>query len=322
MKGSVIIPTFRRPISTVDETLKSLIDLGSELEKNVFEIFLIDQNETPLEISDQIINHLKGLSVEFNHLKLRPASVTKAKNLAMTKATGDIFYFFDDDVEVQKGCLDGYRKFFDGHPDAGFLGGREILSYGESVDDRRVNKLKKLLFALLKPFMDKRYFSQKGLPVGMIFHSFFFCNFDQPGSTQDVIIDTARGCNWALRSSAWNRSEPFFDINYSGTSLREETDAYLNLKRQGWQGYYNASSVAFHKRQVGGCENLAKSLEIYESKLRNEAYFQEKYFSNEPKILFFVRTLSHLSRLPIMAWPKAAFLSGKIALSIASRHAS
>lgn len=291
---TVIIPTYRRPEKTVENTLRSIL-LDRKSSALIKEIILIDQNKEPLVFSDpEVLACLEQgadqegqqEALKIIHITGLAPSVTKAKNVGVGYATGDILVFFDDDVTVLDGCIQTYVETFLKNPNIGYLGGRETLDQHALQESKFRSRLRALLDAMSKPEPD---YQVNGTYIGRIkANSFMIKNFDVE-TDRLVKIDGARGCNWACRKELFFKAGGF-DEHYAGTALREETDLYMRLNRIGAQGFFLSRARVIHHRQSGGCENLADGIRIFRSKLDNESYFQKKFFSHRSKIFFLLRT--------------------------------
>lgn len=294
MKTSVIIPTYRRTSSVVENTISSIF-ADQESVLSVERIILIDQNNPPLEFNDEVkrfgylsvtsLDEVSNTDAKLIHIHGLSPSVTKAKNIGSKWIKGEYTVFFDDDVTVQPGCISNYIKIFDQQQAVGFLGGREILDHSFKKES-----LFKSLLRKLAQWKSEPEYQVDGVYVGRIkSNSFMIKNFNVE-TDHLVKIDGARGCNWACRSKHFFASGGF-DEYFQGTALREETDLYLRLRSLGADGYYTSKSAVIHHRQLGGCDNLSQSMKSLKSKFENERYFQRKHFPNVTKIFFAIRTL-------------------------------
>ncbi|MBF0362235.1 MAG: hypothetical protein HQK49_14560 [Oligoflexia bacterium] len=213
MKCSCIIPAFGRDVNVVEETLLSLFSLEEEFFSNCTQIFLIDQNITPLKIDlklatwpkkyleriDYTLYCGKCKSVQLNlensensensnnkikflHIISLPPSTTIAKNYAIALAEGELLLFFDDDVLIQKGTIDSHIKIQQEYSNAGFVCGREIIDPPE----RGRSNFREFLAALMENFIsnekkrlqESEYIAERY--VGRVTkQSFFLCDFNQ-----------------------------------------------------------------------------------------------------------------------------------------------
>ncbi|MBF0298823.1 MAG: hypothetical protein HQK51_08890 [Oligoflexia bacterium] len=163
MKCSCIIPAYGRSVEVIEETLLALFSLREEFFSNCIEIFLIDQNLSPLKLDLKFANWPKEYldkidytlycgkcksaqlditfssksesesdlettaAIKFLHIISLNPSTTIAKNYAIALAQAELLLFFDDDVLIQKGAIDAHIKVHKEYADAGFVCGREII---------------------------------------------------------------------------------------------------------------------------------------------------------------------------------------------------
>ncbi len=117
VKISVIIPTYRRPL-TLLQTLRSL----QQQTQSDFEILTVDNAADP---------EIKTLVSEFNETARIPAryipegrtGVHYARNTAAETAKGDLLLYTDDDVSLDPGWVDAYAKAFVDHSKMAAAGG-------------------------------------------------------------------------------------------------------------------------------------------------------------------------------------------------------
>lgn len=108
MQISLIIPTIGRT-----KDINNLLSSFNDQTKLPYEIIIIEQETKKLE---NIKNKYKNLHINYYYLKNK--SLTKAKNFGVTKATGDIIGFLDDDIILDKNYILYINKFFTEHPKA------------------------------------------------------------------------------------------------------------------------------------------------------------------------------------------------------------
>ncbi len=85
-----------------------------------------------------------------------------------------------------------------------------------------------------------------------------------------------QGGNFSIKKNIFN-SIGFFDTNFSGMALREETDLYIRLKKNGIPVYYCADAHLLHlSAPSGGCR---RNVNDY-SDVSNITYFIRKNFKN------------------------------------------
>lgn len=115
---SVIVPTVDRA-----ELLLECVESILRNDFTDFEILVVDQDPDK-GLSAQLSARFEGDS-RINYLSLDEASASKARNLGIRHARGEILAFVDDDLEVDTGWLGAYVSAFASvEPRPGMLGGR------------------------------------------------------------------------------------------------------------------------------------------------------------------------------------------------------
>ncbi|MGG4610054.1 glycosyltransferase family 2 protein [Providencia sp. Me31A] len=121
--------------ATYDDRLISLIEHLPEAHYNT-EIIIIHQTRAPHEYQKHIdlLNNRKDI----RYFSSNDKGVTKSRNLAIAKSTGEILLFCDDDViyngDIQKNILNAYRE----NIHAGFL----TFAYTEDIKKIKSKKFK------------------------------------------------------------------------------------------------------------------------------------------------------------------------------------
>ncbi len=332
MQFSIVIPTYGRSEIVIEETFSALLALESELNQYVKEIFIMDQNDPPLDLPYTRINlasssiwqprreeyYQKKLRqwekvkqyfldqtqemVENHRVKNHPAiyhivgirpSVTITKNLGALLATGDLLFFLDDDGSLQANALRYHHNFHSQDDFLGVLGGREVVvpnCQGRSFFKEKIAQFFKCVLTLRRFNKEEQKYKLQGKYVGRITpSSFFFCNYTLP-SEKLIPVNTVRGCISSVKRRVLEEVNGFDEL-FQGTALREESDFCLRIEKAGYTNYYYGNSVLHHRRQVGGCNNIAKNIQTLISKFENESYFQQKHFGHLRSWYFFMRLL-------------------------------
>lgn len=240
---SIIIPTYKRKNSL----LRLLQSLGGEI-----------THECEVIVVEQLINSgnvfkpfAKRLGIQFHYIFLKNPSTPHAKNIGVAKAKGDYLIFFDDDVIVKKGIIDGYKKaFLTNHADV--VAGR-VLTPGHplAIDSLNVGKI-----------------------------SYWGKFSDDFSSTIKQEVDTVIGCNAGWKKSVFEEVGGF-DEQITMNGIREESDLSLRAKKMGYHILFEPSAVVTHLREEsGGGRKTEGRLWWYYNFLSNETYFFLKYRPN------------------------------------------
>ena len=117
MKISVIIPTYKRPL-TLLQALRSL----QKQTLAEFEILVVDNADQP-EISRQVSDFNKTARIPVRYVAERRTGVHYARNAAAETAEGDLLVYTDDDVSFEHGWAAAYAKAFADYPEMAAAGG-------------------------------------------------------------------------------------------------------------------------------------------------------------------------------------------------------
>jgi len=108
MSLSLIIPTIGR-----GEDIKKLLSSFNDQIIKPTEIIIIEQGSKDLE---DIATSFFGLEIKYFYLEKK--SLTAARNFGVSKATGDIIGFLDDDIILDKKYVQNIYTFFEQHQNA------------------------------------------------------------------------------------------------------------------------------------------------------------------------------------------------------------
>lgn len=118
MKISIVIPTYNRP--------GLALGLAREIRKYEprAEIIVVDQS-TVKENPEKI----KALSIKY--IDDNKVNTSTAKNVGLAKATGDIVFFFDDDIEITSQTINAHLNEYENSGVMGVAG--RVINDGEKV---------------------------------------------------------------------------------------------------------------------------------------------------------------------------------------------
>lgn len=102
MKITIIIPTLNR-YRSLFQTLESY----KKYEEDYDEIIIIDQS------NENMKNKILEKYEKINYIHYPFPSLTKARNIGIKEAKGDILIFSDDDIEVLSGTLKNIKRIFE-----------------------------------------------------------------------------------------------------------------------------------------------------------------------------------------------------------------
>ena len=117
MKASVIVPTYKRPL-TLLQALNSL----QQQTLHQFEIVVVNNAIDPR--TDELVNDFGiGSRVPVRCIPSPPGVLHEARHAGARAAIGEILMFTDDDATFDPGWLQGYYNAFSKHPEMAAAGG-------------------------------------------------------------------------------------------------------------------------------------------------------------------------------------------------------
>lgn len=232
MKVSLIIPTYNR-----EEFLIDTIKCALQQEFDDYEIIVVDQTKYHCE---ETISFFESTKDRVNYLVSEAPSLTKARNLGVKAAKGEVVIMVDDDTLFGN---DFVQKHWEAH------------QKGFDVVSGQVNEGKKKIAR--HPVWLNKFFIFTGSE-----------NCQRDGKTNKLA-----GCNGSFKRSVFDALNGF-DENFYGTSICEDTDFGYRAYKAGFIVYFVAAASVVHRKAVeGGVQNRARNL-----KLDQSYYFCLKYF--------------------------------------------
>ena len=245
---SLIICTYNREDLLV-ETIKCALDQDYPQ----LEIVVIDQTE---KHHPDTTRFFESISNRVSYVFLETPSITKARNLGLQTATGDVLIFVDDDTSFAP-------QFVAEHVKTHLLGndvvqGRVIERDDPLRDDAR-------------PQWMAWYLKVKG--------------------TNNCIIEgatnTITGCNFSVSRRAVDLVG-HFDERFTGIAVREDSDYGIRCHRAGLKMVFAPEAAVHHHRSdTGGVGSGIDNHFFTESYYYNEMLFAWKHFN--PLVCFYYR---------------------------------
>jgi glycosyltransferase involved in cell wall biosynthesis len=110
MKVSLVLATVGR----AEEVGRFVASLGGQLDQN-FELIVVDQNS-----DDRLAPHIAGartLGIAVQHCRMSRRNLSGARNLGLSKASGEVIAFPDDDCWYEPTTIQTVRVAFEAHAD-------------------------------------------------------------------------------------------------------------------------------------------------------------------------------------------------------------
>jgi GT2 family glycosyltransferase len=207
------------------------------------EILLIDQTQDHAPETEAFLAANRG---RFTHVRPEFASVTKARNEGLRRAKGQIIIFTDDDVSFESGFVAAHVA---AHADGTHVVQGRVTEQGSKHPSGPTWLTESLRF--------------KGGD-----------NYDRDGITNNIT-----GCNFSLLQEVIERIG-YFDENFKGVSVREESDYARRAFKAGLTFKFSASAALFHhKSATGGVGTGVKNNFFEKSYYYCELMFAKKHFS-------------------------------------------
>ena len=181
----------------------------------------------------------------------------QARNTGIACSTGEIIAFIDDDSMVQPGWLGALLEVYRDKT-IGAAGGRVIAMPEPYCDE--IKGPPRLQVTRLGSVIAK--------DAGLV-------------SEERAEVDHLIGCNMSFRRTALEEVGGF-DLNFTLTNLREETDLCLRVKRAGWRIVFEPGIAVVHFSARSLQPYFLERPTIQFSNGRNGSYFAIKHFGLTP----------------------------------------
>lgn len=224
LKISVIICT-RNRLDCIPECLHSIAQQTSLPD----ELIIIDSSDIPM-IAQERFTSLFTYAI-FPHTQLlyrhTKPGLTYQRNVGIDVAHGDIVYFFDDDVIIDKNYIKEMQRIFAGQPK--FAGGSGTIT--NIAPYKRTFKHLMRVFFLIQRNYASGYFTTSGMPT----HTF--------GSEYFQEVQVLGGCCCAYRSSVFKKNR--FDEYLVRYAFMEDCDFSKRVSQKN-KLFYNPYAKLVH----------------------------------------------------------------------------
>jgi len=238
---SVIIPTYKRK-KYLRQVLK---DLADQTEKQ-FEVIVASQGEGKITLP---------IGVKGSVYYLKKPSITKAKNLAISKARAEVILVLDDDLRLPKDLIAGHLA-------------RHKRGWNLAAG----------------PALEKKQFVIKrgGKSFGK-FSVFGELNTDYRTVVNPTAVTAVPGGNLSFKKDCWEAADGY-DENFKGNSINEDSDFCLRLTKECGKILFDPKLLVTHLRAGGGSRAFGSTVSAawYEDLFYNHLYF---YLKHWPKYL-------------------------------------
>ncbi len=277
---SIIIITCNRPF-----LLRHCLQRVTALPYPDKEIIVVDSSTN--NASQPIVAQFSAIL--YVRLSGQRNNMPQARNKGILASSGNIIAFLDDDSMIQPEWLPALLAAYH-DPRVGAAGGRVIRRPEPYCNQQKGNPQLRVQ------------------PSGVVIAK----DIDLP-STGKIEVDHLIGCNMSFRRQALEQVGGF-DINYTLTNLREETDLCIRVKKAGWRVIYDPAIAVLHV-SARARPFFGDFPSVQYSNGRNSTYFAIKQFGLNP------RTCLGLSADIGRSIQRAFFLSGLFMFGIIAQLA-
>lgn len=204
LKASIIIPTYNR-----SQDLEVAIASVLNQTMHPHEIIVVDDgalNSPPLQ------GKARQMGIDYIYIKKQPRDrgLTKSRNIGVDRATGDIIFFFDDDVKLFEDFLEKSLERYEQHPEISGMGGGEILNKRPSLSQKIW-------------FIYDVIFCMNGFKKGYFLPSCFSTNLGNPVlKTRFSRVEFLGGAGFSFRKKVFDANR--FSETFQGYGLGEDKD--------------------------------------------------------------------------------------------------
>lgn len=242
MKTSVILCTRNR----IDEVIRFCDSLYNNQIELPHELILVDSSDEQMKANKKFIEFMKkGKKIEFHYIYSK-CSLLKARNIGIKKATGDIVYFFDDDVILEPDFLQIMNKTFKDNPN--YKGGMgTLIGIPEQSFKERIRNLFRSFFLLQYDYSSGK-FQKSGFPR----HPY--------GTKEFKKVEVLGGCIMAYRKEIFKEFN--FDENLKGNVTMEDVDFSRRVSYK-YKLFYNPYAKLEHRHAPSGRGNMRENKKRY-----------------------------------------------------------
>ena len=284
LKTSVIICT-RNRFDCIPDCLQSIAQQTSLPD----ELIIIDSSDIPMIAQERFTSLFTSDIFPHTHLLYRHTKpgLTYQRNVGIELAHGDIVYFFDDDVIIDKNYIKEMQRIFAGHPK--FAGGSGTIT-NIAPYKCTFRHIMRVLFLIQRNYASG-YFTTSGMPT----HAF--------GSECFQEVQVLGGCCCAYRASVFKKNQ--FDEYLVRYAFMEDCD-FSKRVSQHHKLFYNPYAKLVHLQSPLNREKVLDFRTMF-SHYYTYLFFKNFYPENRLRIFAY-------------AWSMFGLLIEAIYSSIAQRN--
>ena len=234
------------------------------------EVLIIDSSDEERLLILVKQPRFESLSIQYKHTK---SGLTMQRNIGIELAKGDIIFFFDDDVVLDKEYIEKILIIYKNDP-LGNIGGVQGIDL--NIKESFLEGRKRLLFYRLF-FLGRSDTYSTLLPSGGVTH----LDVASPKirySKKPIRINCQSGCIMSFCREVFEKFR--FDENYVGYSHGEDVDFSHRVSKK-YLMYFTSFARAFHN-QPSDKTSWYRTTDFLESKIRAQVYLFRKHLSRDP----------------------------------------
>lgn len=247
---SLIICTYNRNTLLVDT-----ITCALQQDYKNLEILVIDQTE---QHDKETLEYLSEIASRIHYIFLETPSLTKARNVGLQNAKGNIIIFIDDDTLFDQNFVREHVAMHDKGYDV--VQGR-IIEEGDP----------------LKPNARPQWLT-------------WYVKFTGTNNCEtEGITNTITGCNFSIKKQVVEKIG-FFDERFTGMAVREDADYGIRCFRQGVRMFFAPKACVNHVKSLsGGVDTGIGNHFFSHSYYYNEMLFCSKHFKKPIQFYYTLR---------------------------------
>jgi GT2 family glycosyltransferase len=237
---SIVVPTVGR-----SRWLLPLLDQVRQQARAHDEILVVDQSDAPGRQALEDYAQSAGDPRLQVHI-LEHRSLPRARNIGIARSSGEVVVFFDDDVVLHEGCLEGHRG-----------------AYADPTVGGATGRIRERALRPNAPTTTNRVGWSGRIRTNL-------------EGEREVPLETLKGANMSVRRRAIEQLGSGFDEGYAGTALLEDADLSVRLTQRGWRLHFVPGASLEHLHvPVGGVRTGGPDPSWW--RFRNTGYFVRRH---------------------------------------------
>lgn len=220
------------------------------------ELIVVDSSDVPMDEQSEFVNAIKAHK-GIKYIHSRPG-LTLQRNVGIEHCNGELFFFFDDDVVLNRNFLEIMVDTFETHPE--YMGGMGTIN-GVKINKLSFYYILKRIFLLQTDGGNGKF-----LLSGMPRHPY--------GTNEFKEVEVLGGGLSAYRRELFTKHGFKFDEALSGYASQEDVDFSRRVSRK-WKLFFNPGARLDHNKTPAEMDRVYDNRKMY---MVNFRYFYLKNF--------------------------------------------